>query len=136
MTDDPRRKPYHVPRQRLRRSASGARNPRDAARRLALRCGLLDDGQRAHLTGGPARWLLVAPGGCWRLDLTVQDYQPAPDLQAARQWVQDNLRGLRSLRTTYRRPAAVRDWMDSDGVVVTLDVVHAACRGLHRLEAA
>jgi hypothetical protein len=107
---------------------------RDAAQRLALRCGLLDTGHRAHLTGGGLQWFLIAPDRCWRVDLLAQDCRPAPNLQAARQWVQGNLRSLRSLRSQYRRATAVQDWMGSDGVVVTLDVVRAACHGLHRLD--
>jgi len=130
------RRAYHRSAQRDAQRASGARTPRDAARRLALRCGLLQPRQRAILTGGGSSWLLLAPDGqAWRLDLQLQDFDHAPDLLAARQWVRRNLHGLRRHADSYRHATRVQDWMDSDGVVVTLDVVRGACRGLHRLEA-
>jgi hypothetical protein len=128
------RKAYHRDPARNRTSASRARSPRDAARRLALRCGLLQTGQRAHLTRAGSRWLLLTPDGqAWRLDLRAQDYEPDPDLLAARQWVRRNLRGLRLFAATYRNARSVQDWMDDDGLWYTIDVVRAACRGLHRL---
>jgi hypothetical protein len=125
------RKPYHRDPARNRTSARRARNPRDAARRLALRCALLRDGQRATLVRAGAVWLLITTDGAWRLDLRLQDFTDAPDAWTARQWVRRNLPSLR--RGGYQRLRCVQDWMDEEGVWVDRDVVRAACHGLHRL---
>lgn len=69
------RKPYHRTKQRIAQSASGARTLQDAARRLALRCGLLQPGQRCSLYGDGALWTLrIQNGPVYAIDLTIQDF--------------------------------------------------------------
>ena len=65
--------------QRAARAASGARSLKDAAKRLALRCGLLQPRQRYTLQGSGSAWVLHvhATGQQWNLNLLTQDYVAA-----------------------------------------------------------
>jgi hypothetical protein len=71
------RRSYHRSREREAQTASRASSPEDAARRLALRCGLLEPRQRHTLTGEGAAWMLElqASGRRWRLDLRTQEFE-------------------------------------------------------------
>lgn len=73
------RKPYHRTAQRVAQGHSGAASVEDAVRRLGLRCGLVQPGQRAQVVRDVdgVRWLLTCGGTTWRVDMALQDYEDA-----------------------------------------------------------